>query len=72
MNSVAELQRGTVDRRKAKEDPVNLTLAVAVMALVAWIVLGFLVPLGAGWVHLLLAAGVMLLVRRVVTGRQAW
>ena len=66
------MQRGTVDRRKAKEDTVNLTLAVALMALVAWIVLGFLVPLGAGWVHLLLAAGVMLLVRRVVTGRQAW
>ena len=51
---------------------MNLTLAVALMALVAWIVLGFLVPLGAGWVHLLLAAGMMLLVRRVVTGRQAW
>ncbi|MEK6768357.1 MAG: hypothetical protein AABY85_05130 [Gemmatimonadota bacterium] len=66
------MQRGTADRRKAKEDTVNLTLAVALMALVAWIVLGFLVPLGAGWVHLLLAAGVMLLVRRVVTGRQAW
>lgn len=66
------MQRGTVNWRKAKEDTVNLTLAVALMALVAWIVLGFLVPLGAGWVHLLLAAGVMLLVRRVVTGRQAW
>ncbi|MDO8665955.1 MAG: hypothetical protein Q7J79_05040 [Gemmatimonadales bacterium] len=51
---------------------MNLTLAVALMALVAWIVIGFLVPLGAGWVHLLLAAGVMLLVRRVVTGRRAW
>jgi hypothetical protein len=51
---------------------MNLTLAVALAALVAWIVLGFVVPVGAGWVHLLLALGVMLLVRRVVTGKHAW
>ena len=55
-----------------KVDSVNLTLAVALMALVAWIVLGFVVPVGAGWVHLFLALGAILLVRRVVTGRRAW
>lgn len=42
------------------------------MALVAWIILGFVVPVGAGWVHLLLALGMILLVRRVVTGKNAW
>ena len=51
---------------------MNLTLAVALMALVAWVVLGFVVPVGAGWVHLLLALGMILLVRRVVTGPKAW
>jgi hypothetical protein len=44
----------------------NLSLALGLVALVAWLVLGFLIPLGAGWIHLLLAAGVMLLVRAVV------
>ena len=51
---------------------MNLTLAVALMALVAWIVLGFVVPIGSGWVHLLLALAMILLIRRVVTGKQAW
>ena len=51
---------------------MNLTLAVALMALVAWVLLGFVVPVGAGWVHLLLAFGMILLVRRVVTGRRSW
>ncbi|MBI1722521.1 MAG: hypothetical protein HYR48_01270 [Gemmatimonadetes bacterium] len=51
---------------------MNLTLAVAFMALVAWVILGFVVPVGAGWVHLLLALGMILLVRRVVTGKKAW
>lgn len=45
----------------------SLVLGVALM--IAWIVLGLVVPLGAGWVHLLLAAGVMLLIRGVVLGR---
>ena len=44
----------------------SLVLGVALM--IAWIVLGLVVPLGAGWVHLLLAVGVMLLIRGVVLG----
>lgn len=55
-----------------RRNPVNLTLAVALVALVAWIVLGFVVPVGSGWVHLLLALAMILLIRRVVTGKQAW
>ena len=51
---------------------MNLSLVVGLLCLILWIVLGFVVPVGAGWVHLLLAAGVLLLVRRVVTGKSAW
>jgi hypothetical protein len=44
------------------------SLIVGIVAMVAWIILGFVVPLGAGWVHLLLAVGMMLLIRGVVVG----
>lgn len=50
---------------------MNLTLFVALLAFAAWIVLGFVIPVGAGWPHLFLALGAVLLVRRVVTGRRA-
>ena len=43
--------------------PVSLVLAV--LCLLAWIVFGFLVPVGIGAVHLLYAAGATLLVRWV-------
>ncbi|HXY67799.1 MAG TPA: hypothetical protein VEH62_00020 [Gemmatimonadales bacterium] len=51
---------------------MNLSLAVAILALLAWIFLAFLHPLQTGWVHLLLGLAVVLLIRRVVTGRSAW
>ena len=40
-----------------------VSLAAGVVALLLWIVLAFAVPVAAGAVHLLLAAGVVLLVR---------
>jgi len=40
-----------------------MTLVGAIVALVAWFVLTFLVPTGIGLVHLLLAAGVLLFIR---------
>jgi hypothetical protein len=40
-----------------------VTLVLAVLCLLGWIVFGFLVPLGIGAVHLLYAAGATLLVR---------
>ncbi len=40
-----------------------LSLALAVASLLLWLVLAFAVPVEAGAVHLLLAAGVVLLVR---------
>lgn len=43
----------------------------ALIALVLWIVFGFVVPVGAGWVHLLLAVALVLFIRRVVTGPEA-
>ena len=51
---------------------MNVSLIVGLLCLILWIVLGFVVPVGAGWVHLFLAAAVLLLVRRVVTGKSAW
>ena len=52
--------------------PVNLSLALGLLSLALWIVLIFVLHVPAGWPHLFLAAGVILLVRRVVTGRSAW
>lgn len=40
-----------------------MTLAVAIVALAVWLLLTFVVPVGIGLVHLLLAAGVVLLIR---------
>jgi len=40
-----------------------LVLAGAIVALVAWFVLTFVSPLGLGIIHLLLAIGVVLLIR---------
>ena len=50
----------------------NASLIVGALALIAWLVLGFVVPVGAGWPHLLLPLGVVLLIRRVVTGPERW
>ncbi len=50
----------------------NPTLLAAVAALVVWVVLAFVARVAAGWPHLFLALGVLLLVRRVVTGPGAW
>jgi len=51
---------------------MNLSLVLGLLLLVAWGFLAFVFPVGAGWVHLLMAGGVVLLVRRVVTGPKAW
>ncbi len=51
---------------------MNVSLVLGLLALIAWIVLIFVLHTPAGWPHLLLAAGVILLIRRVVTGRSAW
>lgn len=42
---------------------LNLTLAIAVICLVAWVLVAFVTPVGIGQVHLLLGAGVTLYVR---------
>jgi hypothetical protein len=46
----------------------RLLVAGGLACLAAWLILGFLVPVGAGWPHLFLPAGVLLLMRRVVGG----
>ena len=44
-----------------------VSLVSGLLLLVIWIIAGLIVPLGAGWIHLALAAAVMLLIRAVVT-----
>jgi aryl-alcohol dehydrogenase-like predicted oxidoreductase len=44
------------------------SLLAALVPLVIWIVGAFLVPVGAGWIHLFLAASVVLFIRWVVNG----
>ena len=51
---------------------MNLSLVVGVLCLAVWVAGTFIHPVGAGWIHAFLAAGVILLIRRVVTGRAAW
>jgi len=51
---------------------LNPTLLAAIAALVLWVVLAFVARVPTGWVHVPLAAGVLLLVRRVVTGPREW
>lgn len=58
-------------RRPQYVSVVNLTLVAALLALALWIALGFVLPVGAGWVHLFLAVGTVLLIRRIVTGPRA-
>jgi hypothetical protein len=54
------------------ERPVNVSLAGGVVLLIAWVLLAFVFPVGAGWPHLLMAGGVMLLIRRLVAGPRTW
>jgi hypothetical protein len=51
---------------------LNASLGLGILSLVVWVVLAFVVAVPAGWVHVFLAAGVLLLVRRVVTGPGTW
>lgn len=47
---------------------MNLSVALALLSLVLWIVLGFVSPIAAGWVHLFYAAAVLLIARRILIG----
>ncbi len=49
----------------------RVSLVAGLIAMAIWVGGGFIVPLGAGWIHLLLAAGIMLLIRATVTARTA-
>ena len=51
---------------------MNLTLLAGLLSLATWVVLIPILHVPHGWPHLFLAAGVILLLRRVVTGRAAW
>ena len=47
---------------------MNLTLVLAITSLALWIILGFVTPVAAGWVHLFYAASIMLVARRIMVG----
>ena len=51
---------------------MNLSLVAGLISIALWIALVFVVHVPAGWPHVFLALGVILLIRRVVTGRSAW
>lgn len=51
---------------------MNWSLGLGLLSLAAWIAGVWIFPVHAGWIHLFLAAGVILLIRRVVVGRSAW
>jgi hypothetical protein len=42
---------------------LKLTLALALLSLVLWVVFGFVLPVGIGAIHVLFALGATLLVR---------
>ena len=44
------------------------SLLAALIPLIVWVLGAFVVPVGAGWIHLFLAAGVVLFIRWVVIG----
>jgi hypothetical protein len=48
------------------------SLGLALVSLAVWIMGVWITPVHAGWIHLFLAAGVLLLVRRIVVGRDGW
>lgn len=47
---------------------MTLSVLLAVVSFVLWIVLGFVTPIAAGWVHLFYAAAVILAARRILVG----
>ena len=55
-----------------REPRLTASLVLGLLALALWLFLGFIVPVGAGWPHLLLALGLLLLIRRVVVGGTGW
>lgn len=72
MSAEKEIAEQLLKSAHREGSPVNLSLVVGVLSLLLWIALVFVLHVGAGWPHLFLAAGVILLIRRVVTGRSAW
>ena len=47
---------------------MNLSLLVAVVMVLTWIVLVYVVQVPSGWVHLLYAGAVLLAARRILVG----
>ncbi|HEY2805488.1 MAG TPA: hypothetical protein VGI92_06465 [Gemmatimonadales bacterium] len=45
----------------------RIAIILAVVLLMVWALLGLIIPVGSGSIHLLLALGVVLLIRGVVT-----
>lgn len=48
---------------------MNLSVVLAMVSFLLWILLGFVTPVAAGWVHLFYAAGIILIARRILVGR---
>lgn len=48
---------------------MNLSLVVAIVMLLTWIALVFVVQVPSGWAHVLYAAAVLLFARRILLGK---
>jgi hypothetical protein len=47
---------------------MTLSVLLAVVSFILWIVLAFVTPIAAGWVPLFYAAAVILIARRILVG----
>jgi len=48
---------------------MTLSVILALASIAAWIVTAFVMQIPAGWPHLLYAAAVILIARRIIIGR---
>ncbi|NIM52377.1 MAG: hypothetical protein GTN78_19300 [Gemmatimonadales bacterium] len=60
------MQKGVKKANPSSEVGMNLVFAAALVCLLAWIMLAFVVAIPSGWVHVLLAAGCLLLTKRII------
>lgn len=59
-------QRQGTDLRESKA--MNLSGAAAILCIILWVVLAFVLAFPTGWVHVPLILGVVLIVRAIVEG----
>lgn len=49
---------------------MNIAVGAAILCVVGWIILAFVLAIPSGWVHIPLAAGAVLTAKAIVDGRR--